>query len=127
MLKDKKHMKVISLAAAAMMVVSMASTAVSADAASVNTKEETVYVITDDTGSQTEMIVSDHLVNSTGSEVLRDASSLEDIENVKGDEKFTQKRSARQLHQCSGALPGEIYFSERPGRCVDKRQNKQNR
>ena len=33
MLKDKKHMKVISLAAAAMMVVSMASTAVSADAA----------------------------------------------------------------------------------------------
>ena len=76
MLKDNKHMKVISLAAAAMMVVSMASTAVSADAASVNTKEETVYVITDDTGSQTEMIVSDHLVNSTGSEVLRDASSL---------------------------------------------------
>ena len=53
MLKDKKHMKVISLAVAAMMVVSMASTAVSADAASVNTKEETVYVITDDTGTQT--------------------------------------------------------------------------
>ena len=107
MLKDKKHMKVISLAAAAMMVVSMASTAVSADAASVNTKEETVYVITDDTGTQTELIVCDHLVNSAGSGVLNDISSLENIENVKGDEKFTQKKDGTLKWEAGG---NDIYY-----------------
>ena len=64
-------------------------------------------MITDDTGSQTEMIVSDHLVNSTGSEVLRDASSLEDIENVKGDEKFTQNKDGTLKWEAGG---NDIYY-----------------
>ena len=36
------------------------------------------------------MIVSDHLLNHDGKETITDASSLKDIENVKGEETFTQ-------------------------------------
>ena len=35
-------------------------------------------------------IVSDHLLNHEGKETITDASSLKDIENVKGEETFTQ-------------------------------------
>lgn len=53
-------------------------------------KEETVYVIADNTGNATETIVSDHLINSENKKVLEDQSTLTDIENVKGDETFEQ-------------------------------------
>ena len=53
-------------------------------------KEETVYVMTDSTGKATKTIVSDHLINQDKKEVLEDASTLSDIENVKGNEAFTQ-------------------------------------
>lgn len=56
-----------------------------------NVKEETVYVVTDSSGTATETIVSDHLVNNTDSKTLTDESNLTDIENVKGDEKFTKE------------------------------------
>ena len=85
----------------------MTASAVNADAASVNTKEETVYVITDDTGSQTELIVSDHIVNKTGSKVINDVSSLKDIENVKGDEKYTQKKDGTLTWEAGG---NDIYY-----------------
>ena len=107
MLKNIKHIKIISLAAAAMLGISMTASAVNADAASVNTKEETVYVITDDTGSQTELIVSDHIVNKTGSKVINDVSSLKDIENVKGDEKYTQKKDGTLTWEAGG---NDIYY-----------------
>ncbi|MBE5872044.1 MAG: hypothetical protein E7294_12430 [Lachnospiraceae bacterium] len=51
-------------------------------------KEETVYVISDATGKPTETIVSDWLKNPEGADIIKDASDLQDIENVKGDEAF---------------------------------------
>lgn len=53
-------------------------------------KEETVYIIADDKGAAKNMIVSNHLLNHEGKETITDASSLKDIENVKGEETFTQ-------------------------------------
>ena len=53
-------------------------------------KEETVYVIADNTGKEQKIIVSDHLINNDDKDTLEDASTLKDIENVKGDETFTQ-------------------------------------
>ena len=53
-------------------------------------KEETVYFITDASGNVDKTIVSDHLYNRDGKDTLEDVSSLSDIENVKGDEEFTQ-------------------------------------
>lgn len=53
-------------------------------------KEETVYIFADSTGKSKEVIVSDHLVNKDGKDTITDASTLKDIENVKGDETFVQ-------------------------------------
>lgn len=53
-------------------------------------KDETVYLISDATGNVTKTIVSDHLVNKDKATTLKDKSTLKDIENVKGDEEFTQ-------------------------------------
>ena len=53
-------------------------------------KEETVYVVTDSTGTQQDVIVSDHLVNKGGSKTISDETTLSDIENVKGEETFKQ-------------------------------------
>lgn len=55
------------------------------------TKDETVYVITNDQGQTSDVIVSDHLINNTNAKVINDKSDLLNIKNVKGDEKFTQK------------------------------------
>ena len=53
-------------------------------------KEETVYFITDASGNVDKTIVSDHLYNRDGKDTIEDVSSLSDIENVKGDEEFSQ-------------------------------------
>lgn len=53
-------------------------------------KEETVYFITDASGNVNKTIVSDHLYNRDGKDTIEDVSSLSDIENVKGDEEFSQ-------------------------------------
>ena len=58
------------------------------------TKEETVYVVTDSTGAQTDVIVSDHLVNKGKAETISDETTLSDIENVKGEETFKQDGDA---------------------------------
>ena len=55
------------------------------------TKEETVYVVTDSSGAQTDVIVSDHLQNKGKSKTIADETTLTDIENVKGEETFEQK------------------------------------
>ena len=54
-----------------------------------NYKDETVYVLTGNAGSVNKIIVSDWLKNKDGDASLVDASDLTDIQNVKGDEKFT--------------------------------------
>lgn len=53
-------------------------------------KEEVVYIISDASGKVEKTIVSDHLYNESGKDVLTDRTNLSDIKNVKGDEAFTQ-------------------------------------
>lgn len=53
-------------------------------------KEETVYIVANADGSADNVIVSDWLKNKDKKATLEDASDLKDIENVKGDETFTQ-------------------------------------
>lgn len=53
-------------------------------------KEESVYLLSDATGSVYETIVSDHLINSGDASTIEDCSNLKEIKNVKGDETFTQ-------------------------------------
>lgn len=53
-------------------------------------KEETVYLLSDANGNVNETIVVDHLFNRDNKSTLDDSSSLSDIENVKGNEEFTQ-------------------------------------
>ena len=53
-------------------------------------KDESVYFITDASGKVEQTIVSEHLFNRNGADVLEDVSSLKEIKNVKGDETFTQ-------------------------------------
>lgn len=53
-------------------------------------KEETVYLISGADGTVNKTIVSDWLKNPDGAATLEDASDLEEIENVKGNEKFTK-------------------------------------
>jgi putative membrane protein len=51
-------------------------------------KEETVYVVTDNAGSQQDVIVSDHLINKDEVKTISDETTLSDVENVKGEETF---------------------------------------
>ncbi|HCA21304.1 MAG TPA: hypothetical protein DEO87_02870 [Lachnospiraceae bacterium] len=53
-------------------------------------KDETIYVITDASGNKQDVIVSEWLKNKEHADVIEDVSNLTDIENVKGDEQFTQ-------------------------------------
>ncbi len=53
-------------------------------------KEETVYIISDANGNVQDTIVDEWLKNPEGKDELTDVSRLNDIENVKGDESFTQ-------------------------------------
>ena len=54
------------------------------------TKEETVYVIADAEGNAQKIIVSDWIKNVKGLDALNDRTELSGVENVKGDETFTQ-------------------------------------
>lgn len=53
-------------------------------------KEESVYLLCDADGTVHDTIVSDHLINSDKKDTLSDSSPLSEIENVKGDETYTQ-------------------------------------
>ena len=60
-------------------------------------KEETVYVVADNSGKAKDVIVSDWLKNPDGNETIEDVSDLKDIKNVKGKEKFEEKRRKDHL------------------------------
>lgn len=53
-------------------------------------KEETVYLISGTDGAVKQTIVMDHLFNQDGAATLEDETTLSDIQNVKGNETFTQ-------------------------------------
>ncbi len=54
------------------------------------TKNETVYIKTDESGKTRKIVVSDELQNTGDAGALSDISDLKNIENVKGEENFTQ-------------------------------------
>lgn len=70
-------------------------------------KEETVYVVAGANGKTKEVIVSEWLKNPQGKDTLEDASDLKDIENVKGNETFSQKEDGTLTWQAHGA---DIYY-----------------
>lgn len=65
-------------------------------------KDETVYVLAKPDGSARKIIVSDWLSNPNGSQELNDVSRLLNIENVKGNENFSNG-----IWQAAGQ---EIYY-----------------
>ena len=70
-------------------------------------KDETVYVITDASGSRQEVIVSDWLKNTNGSMKITDESLLKDIENVAGNESFTENNDGTITWDAEGK---DIYY-----------------
>ncbi len=53
-------------------------------------KDETVYVIMDADGNETERVVSEWLKNPEKLDTIKDKTKLKDIRNTNGDEKFEQ-------------------------------------
>ena len=52
-------------------------------------KEENVYILADANGNVHDTIVTNHLINNTEADTIRDYSELTDIENTKGNETYT--------------------------------------
>lgn len=69
-------------------------------------KEESVYVKTDASGRVEDTIVTEWLKN-TGNGDVSDATELKDIENIKGDEKFTEGSNGALTWNSEGK---DIYY-----------------
>ncbi len=69
-------------------------------------KDETVYVVADAAGNKQDVIVSEWLKNTDGAATIKDSSNLTDIENVKGDETFTEN-NGELVWQADG---NSIYY-----------------
>ncbi len=76
-------------------------------------KEETVYLITDASGNVEETIVSDWLKNRDGSSTIKDATDLTNIENVKGEEGYTQGNNGALTWDAAGS---DIYYQGMTGK-----------
>lgn len=100
-----KVVRTLSCMTAAFMV--FASVSIPVCAAEKTTKEETVYVITEETGEQRDLIVSDHLHNPETLKTITDTSGLRDIENVKGEESFKKGEGEQLIWQADGK---DIYY-----------------
>ena len=105
--KKFKRKKILSFASAAVVAFTMTAAPVFAATDSGNTKDETVYVVTESDGSQSDLIVSDHLKNKSGKDKIEDVSTLTDIENVKGKEKFTREDDGSISWNAKG---NDIYY-----------------
>lgn len=89
--RQKRGRTALACLTAALVTVSMtAASAAPVFAAGKTTKEETVYVVTDSSGTQNDVIVSDHLSNKNSTDTISDVTTLKDIENVKGKEKYSK-------------------------------------
>ncbi len=71
------------------------------------TKNESVYVLANTDGSVRKIIVSDWLRNATNAATITDQSELTVVENVKGDETYTENGSTRVWN----ADGGDIYYT----------------
>ena len=86
-MKKNKLLKLISgITALSLLSLPMAVPAMAED----EDQKEMVYVLANDDGSVDRVIVSEHLYNRAGDNVLNDYSVLSDIENLSGDEGFTR-------------------------------------
>ena len=74
---------------------------------SVNSKDETVYVLAGADGSVKKIIVSDWIKNSLNSNTIDDQSGLTDVENVKGDETYTMNGDNMKIWDAQG---NDIYY-----------------
>ncbi len=75
--------------------------------ADTTTKDESVYVLANTDGSVRKIIVSDWLRNATDAATIKDKSELTDVENVKGDETYTEDGGAR-VWEADG---NDIYYT----------------
>lgn len=108
-----KHGKgrILALATAAAVTFAMSATpAFAASNGSMTIKDETVYVITESDGSTSDIIVSDHLKNESSQNKINDISSLNDIENAKGDEKYIKGDNNKLTWSAKG---NDIYYQGR--------------
>ena len=69
-------------------------------------KDETVYVLADANGTKNKVIVSDHLKNPDGDSSITEMSGLLDVQNVGGDETFTENGDERTW----AANGSDIYY-----------------
>lgn len=69
-------------------------------------KDETVYVLAGASGSVNKVIVSDHLKNPDSRNALTETSDLTGVQNVKGDESFTENGGERTWN----AAGNDIYY-----------------
>lgn len=70
-------------------------------------KDEVVYVMADAQGNTQKIIVSDCLKNANGESTITDASSLTNIQNVKGDESYTVDADGNLVWNADGS---DIYY-----------------
>ncbi len=70
-------------------------------------KEETVYVLTDESGNVDKIIVSDWLHNPSGESTITDRSELTNVKNVKGEEGFTEEEGNTKVWAAQG---NDIYY-----------------
>lgn len=70
-------------------------------------KQETVYVNQKADGSVDNITVSDWLKNISGTGNVTDASNLDNIKNVKGDESFQQEKDGKLVWSANNA---DIYY-----------------
>ncbi len=70
-------------------------------------KKETVYILADPEGSVGKIIVSDWLKNPSGENTIIDRSTLTNVENVKGEEKFTLGADQAIVWSAGG---NDIYY-----------------
>lgn len=105
--RQGKGRRVLACLTAALVTVSMTAAASPVFAAGKTTKEETVYVVTDSSGAQDDVIVSDHLSNKNSTDTISDETTLKDIENVKGKEKFKKGSGDKITWQAKG---NDIYY-----------------
>lgn len=76
-----------------------------------NTKDETVYVWASADGAVEKIIVSNWVHNTQGSDAIDDVTRLTDIENVKGDERFTLGGDNTCVWDARG---NDIYYQGSP-------------
>ena len=75
--------------------------------ASESGKEETVYVIADASGNTQNVIVSNWLKNKDGASTITDRTNLKDIQNVDGDETYTENKDGTITWKADG---NDIYY-----------------